>query len=96
MTVEETVFAVQHPRYLVEEYLRLITDFGLDKEHIYRRCEVGLPPCGRVFFSHTPNLPNPHTFLNNNHAAGFGIRDCLVSQSVGEREGLSTQRRSPE
>lgn len=42
MSVEETVFAVQHPRYLVEEYLRLIADFGLEKEHIYRRCEVDL------------------------------------------------------
>ncbi len=42
MSLEETVFAVQRPRYLVEEYLRLITDFGLDKEHIYRRCEVDL------------------------------------------------------
>ncbi len=42
MSVDETVFAVQRPRYLVEEYLRLIADFGLDKEHIYRRCEVDL------------------------------------------------------
>ena len=42
MSVEETVFAVEHPRYLVEEYLRLIADFGLDKAHIYRRCEVDL------------------------------------------------------
>lgn len=42
MPVEGTVFAVQRPRYLVEEYLRLIAEFGLDKEHIYRRCEVDL------------------------------------------------------
>ncbi len=45
MSVEETVFAVEHPRYLVEEYLRLITDVGFAKEHLYRRCEVdGLRP----------------------------------------------------
>ena len=31
MSVDETVFAVQRPRYLVEEYHRLIADFGLDK-----------------------------------------------------------------
>ncbi len=42
MSVDETVFAVQRPRYLVEEYHRLMADFGLDKEHIYRRCEVDL------------------------------------------------------
>ena len=30
MSVQETVFAIQRPRYLVEEYVELIREFGLD------------------------------------------------------------------
>ena len=42
MSLEELVFAVQRPRHLVEEYLRLIAEFGLAKERIYARCAVDL------------------------------------------------------
>lgn len=42
MSLEELVFAVQRPRHLVEEYLRLIAEFGLAKERIYERCAVDL------------------------------------------------------
>lgn len=42
MSLDELVFAVQRPRHLVEEYLRLIAEFGLAKERVYARCEVDL------------------------------------------------------
>ena len=42
MSLEETVFAVQRPRYLVEEYLALIEEFGLEREAIYARSGVDL------------------------------------------------------
>ena len=42
MSLEELVFAVQRPRHLVEEYLRLIAEFGLAKERVYARCAVDL------------------------------------------------------
>ena len=40
MSLEETVFAVQRPRYLVEEYLGLIEEFGLNRDQIYARSGV--------------------------------------------------------
>jgi hypothetical protein len=42
MSLDELVFAVQRPRHLVEEYLRLIAEFGLAKERVYERCAVDL------------------------------------------------------
>ena len=40
MSVDEVIFAVQRPRYLVEEYWRLIEEFGLAKEQVYGRCAI--------------------------------------------------------
>lgn len=33
MSLEETVFAIQRPRYLVEEYVELIKEFGIIKDY---------------------------------------------------------------
>ena len=40
MTVDETVFAIQRPRYLVEEYVQMIAEFGLDEQRVYDRAGV--------------------------------------------------------
>ena len=50
------------------------------------------PACGirysifKSCFSHTPNLPYPHTVSNNNYAAGFGMRDGLKKGKIGDWE----------
>jgi hypothetical protein len=40
MSVEDTVFAVQRPRYLVEEYVALIKEFALEATQVAERCGV--------------------------------------------------------
>ena len=35
MSVDETTFAIQRPRYLVEEYVQMIAEFGLDEQKVY-------------------------------------------------------------
>ena len=40
MSVEETVFAIQKPRYLVENYVELIKDFGLNEQQVFQRSKV--------------------------------------------------------
>lgn len=40
MSVDETVFAIQRPRYLVEEYVKLIAEFGLADDQVYQRAGV--------------------------------------------------------
>ncbi len=42
MSLEETVFAIQRPRYLVESYVRMIAEFGLVREQVYDRSGVAL------------------------------------------------------
>lgn len=45
MTIEETVFAIQRPHYLVEEYVRMIEEFGLDGQKVYDRVGVKMVVC---------------------------------------------------
>jgi hypothetical protein len=40
MSVDETTFAIQRPRYLVEEYVQMIEEFGLDEQKVYDRADV--------------------------------------------------------
>lgn len=40
MSVDETVFAIQKPRYLVENYVELIKDFGLNEQQVFERSKV--------------------------------------------------------
>jgi hypothetical protein len=40
MSVDETTFAIQRPRHLVEEYVQMIEKFGLDKQKVYDRAGV--------------------------------------------------------
>ena len=42
MTLDEATFAIQRPRYLVEEYARMIEQFGLDGQKVYDRASVGM------------------------------------------------------
>ena len=41
MTLDEATFAIQRPRYLVEEYTWVIQEFGLDGQKVYYRAGVG-------------------------------------------------------
>lgn len=45
MSVAETAFAIQRPRSLVEEYVKLILDFGLYNQQIKERIGVQLERC---------------------------------------------------
>ena len=40
MSIDETTFAIQRPRYLVEEYVSMIEEFGLDQQKVYDRAGV--------------------------------------------------------
>lgn len=42
MSIDETTFALQRPRYLVEEYVHMIEEFGLDEKKVYHRAGVKL------------------------------------------------------
>jgi len=42
MTIDEATFAIQRPRFLVEEYVKLIAEFGLDAQQVYDRSGVHL------------------------------------------------------
>lgn len=42
MTPEETAFAIQRPLYLVQEYVNLIQEFGMDEQRIYDRSGIDL------------------------------------------------------
>ena len=42
VSVAEVVFAVQPPRSLVEEYVRLIVEFSLGRAEVYGRCAPGM------------------------------------------------------
>lgn len=37
MTPQEAAFALQQPLYLVEEYVKMIEEFGLDEKKVYDR-----------------------------------------------------------
>ncbi len=45
MSVEETVFATQRPRYLVEEYVKLIAEFELGDRRVHDRLGIQLELC---------------------------------------------------
>lgn len=40
MTSQEAAFALQQPLYLVEEYVEMIEEFGLDEQKVYDRVDV--------------------------------------------------------
>ncbi|MFC1879263.1 hypothetical protein ACFLZW_05065 [Chloroflexota bacterium] len=59
MSIEETVFAIQGPRYLVEEYVRLIQEFGLDEGSVFERAGVQMEmSSGQV--DQVPLVCSPH------------------------------------
>jgi hypothetical protein len=42
MTIDEATFAIQRPRYLIEEYVDMIEEFGLSEQRVYDRAGVQL------------------------------------------------------
>lgn len=55
MTFQEATFALQQPLYLVEEYVEMIKEFGLDEENVYDRVD------GRHIFQDSEVGPTPTT-----------------------------------
>ena len=45
MSVDETTFAIQRPRSLVEEYIKLIQEFGLQNQRYAERIQFQLEKC---------------------------------------------------
>jgi Protein of unknown function (DUF1670) len=45
MSVEEATFAIQRPRSLVEEYVKLLVEFGLNNQRLLDRIQIQLERC---------------------------------------------------
>jgi len=45
MSVEETTFAIQRPQSLVEEYVKLLVEFGLNNQRLLDRIQIQLEKC---------------------------------------------------
>lgn len=69
MSVAEVVFAVQKPRYLVEEYVGLIAEFDLAREQVFGRCGLDMwAPDGQFIAEASPvacGAMDPHTAVNS-------------------------------
>ena len=45
MSVEEATFAIQRPQSLVEEYVKLLIEFGLNNQRLSERIQIQLERC---------------------------------------------------
>lgn len=45
MSMEETTFAIQRPQSLVEEYVKLLVEFGLNNQRLSERIQIQLERC---------------------------------------------------
>ena len=45
MSVEETTFAIQRPQSLVQEYVKLLVEFGLNNQRLSERIQIQLERC---------------------------------------------------
>lgn len=45
MSVEETTFAIQRPQSLVEEYVKMLIEFGLNNQRLSERIQIQLERC---------------------------------------------------
>jgi hypothetical protein len=50
MSVEEATFAIQRPRSLVEEYVKLLVEFGLNNQRLLDRIQIQLERCKTNIF----------------------------------------------
>lgn len=50
MSVEEATFAIQRPRSLVEEYVKLLVEFGLNNQRLLDRIQIQLERCKTTIF----------------------------------------------
>jgi hypothetical protein len=50
MSVEETTFAIQRPQSLVEEYVKLLIEFGLNNQRLSERIQIQLERCKLSIF----------------------------------------------
>jgi len=58
MSVEEATFAIQRPRSLVEEYVRLLVEFGLNNQRLLDRIQIQLERCKtNIFEIQRPEQP---------------------------------------
>jgi hypothetical protein len=58
MSVEEATFAIQRPRSLVEEYVKLLVEFGLNNQRLLDRIQIQLERCKtNIFEIQRPKQP---------------------------------------
>jgi hypothetical protein len=65
MSIDETTFAIQRPRYLVEEHVQMIEELGLGERTVYDRFGVQITPCGMTGLS-LPWGGSPATMKDEN------------------------------
>jgi len=59
MSVEEATFAIQRPRSLVEEYVKLLVEFGLNNQRLLERIQIQLERCKTHILETQPAEPPP-------------------------------------
>lgn len=59
MSVEEATFAIQRPRSLVEEYVKLLVEFGLNNQRLLERIQIQLERCKTHILETQPAEPSP-------------------------------------
>ena len=59
MSVEETTFAIQRPHSLVEEYVKLLVEFGLNNQRLSDRIRIQLEKCKMSISEHERREQSP-------------------------------------
>lgn len=59
MSVEEATFAIQRPRSLVEEYVKLLVEFGLNNQRLLERIQIQLERYKTSILETSPAEPSP-------------------------------------
>ena len=59
MSIEEATFAIQRPQSLVEEYVKLLVEFGLNNQRLLERIQIQLERCKTHILETQPAEPSP-------------------------------------
>ena len=59
LSIEEATFAIQRPRSLVEEYVKLLVEFGLNNQPLLERIQIQLERCKTNILETPPAEPPP-------------------------------------
>lgn len=59
MSIEEATFAIQRPQSLVQEYVKLLVEFGLHNQRLLERLQIQLERCKTTILEHEKCQPPP-------------------------------------